>query len=841
MGANQEDGQVPTVCLIGATGTGKSATGNTLFKCSTNSHFRVSADPNSTTSESLAKTLPWRGDSSKGNLRCVDTPGLSDTMGRDSDHNQNIVALLKNDVRYVNVFLLLLNAAEPRMREDLQDMLKNFRDSFGQEFISKLMVCYTHWAYDRKAKRIREKDGSTEQHKESQINEQLRAVLGHDFDIPCVFLDNTLNISTMEELEDDYGNQLDAIIAEFERQLDEVYQRAFKSEPFWCGNIKATDSRKDILRKFANNLMHASEHSSSDELGRRLILAEQDVIKKGWLIWKNRKRTYGVLRRQHLRLYTDSNCSEPDCPHHIDLSGCICAERDATFRRGWYFTIYRPLTGQDMEAYSSHEFRVESEMERQRWVLLIAEATQISESCHRIQDLYGKLMAATNESEYVGAVKSIRDKTMVIPVEWVQQCSQSDKVSEMPSLSQAKKDLGRDEVMVEGILFKNPQINDLAMAIAHIVSENTRETEDSQIEAKATILAGDAILSCSRTLGGGDTYSAIDLLFATKPDENKGFTPVHIVPEGKEFDPVKVRVFHEESRVNCSDGMPVFDGDESSSVLSIGKVLKMDLELMRELKVNLVSTNEWVNDKELQQCMRCAVPFNVWLRRHHCRVCGALVCSDCSRHNIPTSSSFASGSLASKLASGYRHSTDSVMAGDMAAGFPETKSVRVCFLCYQKAVVADLNKRKEVGASINSKSDDEESCPSFIEDSDTYGDNYHCSASGKHPVAGDEARTRALTVEEFLSPDNDLRPYTHRSSRSEGTLPTSPDSLDCDVPTGLPAVSVEISSRYKVIGNNLAEDAVLFRLECCYRKVVRWSGLADSGRIFISVVQNKSS
>ncbi|KAG1877294.1 hypothetical protein F4604DRAFT_1653097 [Suillus subluteus] len=38
----------------------------------------------------------------------------------------------------------------------------------------------------------------------------------------------------------------------------------------------------------------------------------------------------------------------------------------------------------------------------------------------------------------------------------------------------------------------------------------------------------------------------------------------------------------------------------------------------------------WVPDAKTEACMRCARPFGFVRRRHHCRLCGRVVCADCS-------------------------------------------------------------------------------------------------------------------------------------------------------------------------------------------------------------------
>ena len=48
----------------------------------------------------------------------------------------------------------------------------------------------------------------------------------------------------------------------------------------------------------------------------------------------------------------------------------------------------------------------------------------------------------------------------------------------------------------------------------------------------------------------------------------------------------------------------------------------------------------WVPDDFSKDCQKCGVPFTFLRRRHHCRLCGALVCNECSsnRKLIPTES-----------------------------------------------------------------------------------------------------------------------------------------------------------------------------------------------------------
>ena len=42
----------------------------------------------------------------------------------------------------------------------------------------------------------------------------------------------------------------------------------------------------------------------------------------------------------------------------------------------------------------------------------------------------------------------------------------------------------------------------------------------------------------------------------------------------------------------------------------------------------------WSADHESKECQACAKAFNLFIRRHHCRQCGALVCGKCSKNSM---------------------------------------------------------------------------------------------------------------------------------------------------------------------------------------------------------------
>lgn len=77
---------VKSVCVLGATGSGKSSTCKTITGSKTNEIFNPSSSLSAATYETKGSCTNWFGKSDLEPVIVLDTPGLGDTEGRDTQH-----------------------------------------------------------------------------------------------------------------------------------------------------------------------------------------------------------------------------------------------------------------------------------------------------------------------------------------------------------------------------------------------------------------------------------------------------------------------------------------------------------------------------------------------------------------------------------------------------------------------------------------------------------------------------------------------------------------------------------------------------------------------------------
>ena len=49
---------------------------------------------------------------------------------------------------------------------------------------------------------------------------------------------------------------------------------------------------------------------------------------------------------------------------------------------------------------------------------------------------------------------------------------------------------------------------------------------------------------------------------------------------------------------------------------------------------DLHPTSLWIPDSLVSECQTCTKPFSLLVRKHHCRLCGRVVCGECSQYRM---------------------------------------------------------------------------------------------------------------------------------------------------------------------------------------------------------------
>ena len=196
------DDDMKKMTVIGSAGAGKSTLCNIFAgKKHDDDTFPVGDEWTSCTHATSGKIVKWRGTSGR-KIHLFDTPGLkNEDSGADNYNIDQMVDYFKN-AWYVNVFLLVINGANPRFDSSLISMLKVFHKMFGKTFLQDNgVLAITNWAFDSKSiKRRGKKDNDETVTKLIQRLQDLQFI-EEDKNIPVLFID------ALHDSEDQYEVQ----------------------------------------------------------------------------------------------------------------------------------------------------------------------------------------------------------------------------------------------------------------------------------------------------------------------------------------------------------------------------------------------------------------------------------------------------------------------------------------------------------------------------------------------------------------------------------------------------------------------------------------------------------
>ncbi|GAA6007546.1 hypothetical protein JCM11491_004202 [Sporobolomyces phaffii] len=83
----------------------------------------------------------------------------------------------------------------------------------------------------------------------------------------------------------------------------------------------------------------------------------------------------------------------------------------------------------------------------------------------------------------------------------------------------------------------------------------------------------------------------------------------------------------------------------------------------------------WVPDSKAKKCLRCAQAFGLWRRKHHCRLCGGVVCWACSTNYFIIPADLLSSSTSTPSSSGS-------LSSSVTTPSPDDQLARSCDTCF---------------------------------------------------------------------------------------------------------------------------------------------------------------
>ena len=157
---------------------------------------------------------------------------------------ENLVTTLRDQIKYVHVFIIAFKQTDNRMTNSLRSMISLFEKMFGNRFWENTILEATHWNHGEDAERIRMDSDPpiTQEFWTSEFNRILRKEYKLRRDLDSIFID------TFHHKTDPYENQV------FQAETQKLLDYAATREPFECKDIEIALTEIRELQNEIDNL-----------------------------------------------------------------------------------------------------------------------------------------------------------------------------------------------------------------------------------------------------------------------------------------------------------------------------------------------------------------------------------------------------------------------------------------------------------------------------------------------------------------------------------------------------------------------------------------------------------
>ena len=276
---NEDRYPSPRIVILGATGVGKSSLANVMVGRDKNFNganfrdgcFKVKAGLTSVTKKTCADQGYWLGDVNKERFTVIDTPGFGDSLLAEEKTIEDLVTTLRDQIRYVHVFIIAFKQNDNRMTNSLRSMISLFEKMFGKKFwdnailevLASVQTYFTknnieifqatHWNHGEDAERIRmDSDPSiTQKFWTDEFNRILKAEYSLQKDLESVFIDTFYHQESEHEIE------------VFQNNSQKLLDFALSRDPFECKDIEIALTEIRQLHNHIDSLVREEQDKNN--------------------------------------------------------------------------------------------------------------------------------------------------------------------------------------------------------------------------------------------------------------------------------------------------------------------------------------------------------------------------------------------------------------------------------------------------------------------------------------------------------------------------------------------------------------------------------------------------